>query len=179
MSKTVSLHDGRVLSLVPPTPDDALSLIAFHETVGGETDFLLSDEHGIPGLTESGEREYIEATLGMANTRMWLGFVEGELVCLCDVRGEARPRIAHNGGIGVVVKRAYWGLGVGTALMETMLAFARENEVLTRLHLDVRADNGRAVALYRRFGFVEYGRAHRYMRVNGECFDMIQMELLL
>ena len=179
METTHLLRDGRLLTLCAPTPDDALSLVAFHKRVGGETDFLTSDKDGIPGLTEPYEREYLEHTLGMDNTRMWLGFVEGELVCLCDVRAEQKPRLAHNGNLGIVVRKDFWHLTVGSILMREMVDFARANEVLTRLELTVRADNARAIALYERFGFTEYGRAHRYLRVDGNDFDMIQMELLL
>lgn len=174
-----TLHDGRRLTLRAPEIDDACALIDFHRRVGGETDYLLSDENGIPGLTEEDEKTYLSDTLAMDNTRMWLGFVDGELVCLCDVRAMARPRVAHNGSIGIVVRQDCWHVGVGHILMNEMVDFARRNDTLRRLELTVRADNDRAIALYKAFGFSEYGRAQRYVRVKGTYFDMLQMELLL
>mgnify|MGYP004421668729 CR=1 FL=1 len=40
-----------------------------------------------------------------------------------------------------------------SALMERILAFARENGV-EQVNLEVRSDNKRAIALYEKFGFV-------------------------
>ncbi len=174
-----TLRDGRTLTLREPVPDDALALIAFHKRVGGETDYLLSDENGISGMDEENERDYIEKTLGMANTRMCLALVGGEIVGLGNVRGEASPRIAHNGGMGIAIRRDCWGLGVGRILMRTLIGFARANGTLKRLELSARADNERAIALYERFGFVICGRAHRQICVRGEYFDSVGMELLL
>lgn len=174
-----TLRDGRTLTLREPSPDDAGALVAFHKAVGGETDYLLSDENGIPGLTEETERAYLKETLSMPNTRMLLAVVEGEVVGLADVRAESRPRIAHNGVVGIVVRRDCWDKGVGHILLSALTDFARENGTLTRMELYVRADNERAIRLYRDFGFTEFGCAHRYMLVRGEYYDMLQMELLL
>ncbi len=52
-------------------------------------------------------------------------------------------------------------LGVGAALLHAALAQARR-EGLARAQLELRASNGAALALYRRFGFVAVGRRARY-----------------
>lgn len=176
---SLTLRDGRTLLLRPPVPDDAPALIAFHKQAGGETDYLLSDENGIFGMTEENERAYLEKTLEMPNTRMYLAIVNGQIMGLADVRGEARPRTAHNGSVGIAILRDCWGVGVGSALLGALIAFARANGTLKRLELDTRADNKRAIALYERFGFVACGCAHRHICVRGEYFDSLWMELLL
>lgn len=51
--------------------------------------------------------------------------------------------------------------GVGTALLWGLLQWAREQGA-RRMTLEVRADNEAALALYRRFGFVELGRRPGY-----------------
>ncbi len=179
MPTEYTLCDGRTLTLRSPAPDDAAALVMFHKRVGGESDFLLSDENGIFGLTEQIERAYLKETLSMPNTRMLLAVKDEEIVGLADVRAEQRPRLKHIGSVGIVVRKDCWHVGAGHILMRSLVEFARENEVLTRLELTVRADNDRAIRLYREFGFTEYGLAHRYMCVSGAYFDMLQMELLL
>lgn len=176
---TTTLRDGRTLCLREPTLDDAAQLVEYAKTIGGETDFLLCDENGIPGLTVEGELEYIQSTLEMPNTRMLLGFVDGYLAALADVRSMARPRVAHNATLSLTVKRAYWGLGIGTALMEELVAFSKGTSGLKNLRLDVRADNVRAIRLYERFGFQACGRFANAMCVNGQYFDLIDMQLEL
>jgi putative acetyltransferase len=68
----------------------------------------------------------------------------------------ALNRRAHCGSIELVaVHEAWQRQGVGSALMAALLDIADNWLNLKRLHLAVLADNAAAVALYRRFGFVE------------------------
>jgi ribosomal protein S18 acetylase RimI-like enzyme len=64
-----------------------------------------------------------------------------------------------------------------------MLAAAIERareDGLHKLSLEVFPHNGAAIALYRKFGFVEEGRRVRhYRRANGERWDSIVMGLEL
>jgi putative acetyltransferase len=79
----------------------------------------------------------------------------------------------------MMVARDWRGRGVGTALMEHAIAWARE-QGLHKLALDVFAHNEPAIALYRKLGFVEEGRhVKHYRRSNGELWDAIPMGLLL
>lgn len=54
-----------------------------------------------------------------------------------------------------------WGQGIGRALLTELLAEARRRAV-TAVFLEVRSDNPRAQALYRRFGFEEIGVRRGY-----------------
>ena len=83
------------------------------------------------------------------------------------------------GEIGMAVARDWRGRGVGSALLETAIGWARE-QGLHKLSLDVFAHNERAIALYRKFGFVEEGRrVKHYRRRSGELWDALEMGLLL
>lgn len=83
------------------------------------------------------------------------------------------------GEIGMMVARDWRGRGVGTALMEAAIAWARE-QGLHKLSLDVFPHNEAAIALYRKLGFVEEGRrVKQYRRRNGELWDSIEMGLQL
>jgi RimJ/RimL family protein N-acetyltransferase len=104
-----------------------------------------------------------------------LAEVDGEIVGSIHVE-----RTKHGfGEIGMVVARDWRGRGVGSALMEAAIAWARE-QGLHKLSLSVFAHNAPAIALYRKFGFVEEGRRLKhYRRANGELWDGIEMGLLL
>lgn len=171
------LKDGRTLILRDPTLEDAQELLDFLKIVGSETDFLLADENGIEGLTLDGERDWITTTLAAANTRMFVGTVDGEIVLVCDVRAAGRTRIAHVGGVAISIKRAYWHLGIGNIAMQAMIDFAKSTGVLRTLSLEVHAENERAIALYKRFGFVEVGRHKARINVRGTYYDEILMDL--
>ena len=171
------LKDGRTLILRDPTLEDAEELLNYLKIVGGETDFLLADENGIDGLTLEGERDWITGTLKAPNTKMFLGVLDGEIVLVCDVRAAGRKRIAHVGGVAISIKRAYWHLGIGSIAMQAMIDFARSTNVLRSLSLEVHAENSRAIALYRRFGFVEVGRHKGRIHVGERYYDEILMDL--
>ena len=171
------LKDGRTLILRDPTLSDAQEMIDYLKTVGGETDFLLADENGIEGLTREGEEGWITSTLEAANTKMFVGTIDGEIVLICDVRAAERPRIAHVGGLAISIKRAYWHLGIGSIAMQAMIDFAKSTNFLRTLSLEVHAENERAIALYRRFGFVEVGRHKARINVRGIYYDEILMDL--
>lgn len=81
--------------------------------------------------------------------------------------------------IGMCVANEWRGKGVGSSLMDAAEAWAREQGV-HKLSLGVFAHNDRAIALYRKHGFVEEGRRVRhYRRKNGELFDSLEMGKLL
>lgn len=171
------LKDGRTLVLRDPTLADAQELIDYLKIVGAETDFLLADENGIEGLTLEAEQGWITDTLAAPNTKMFVGTIDGEIVLVCDVRAAGRPRIAHVGGIAISIKRAYWRLGIGSIAMWAMIDFAKSTNFLRSLSLEVREGNGRAIALYKRFGFVEVGRHKAKINIRGTYFDEILMDL--
>lgn len=172
-----TLKDGRTLILRDPTLEDAEELLDFLKIVGGETDFLLCDENGIDGLSLEGERDWITTTLSAPNTKMFVGVIDGEIVLVCDVRAAGRKRIAHVGGVAISIKRGYWHLGIGSIAMQAMVDFAKSTHALRTLSLEVREGNERAIALYRRFGFVEVGRHKGRIHVRESYFDEILMDL--
>lgn len=71
------------------------------------------------------------------------------------------------------------GRGVGTAFVAAAIEQARARG-LHKLALSVFPHNGAAIAVYRKFGFVEEGRLTKHIRrADGELWDLIQMGLLL
>jgi RimJ/RimL family protein N-acetyltransferase len=81
--------------------------------------------------------------------------------------------------IGMAVARAWRGRGIGSALLAAGIEKARA-EGLHKLSLEVFPQNEAALALYRRFGFVEEGRRRKhYRRASGELWDSIVMGIQL
>jgi [ribosomal protein S18]-alanine N-acetyltransferase len=67
--------------------------------------------------------------------------------------------------MNIAVDPAVRGQGVGTALLEQMVARAGEDAAYT---LEVRPSNATAIALYERFGFRSAGTRRRYYHDTGE-----------
>jgi RimJ/RimL family protein N-acetyltransferase len=83
------------------------------------------------------------------------------------------------GEFGMFVDSGWRGHGVGAALVQAAIAWAR-GQGLHKLCLEVFAHNTAAIALYRKCGFVAEGRRVRqYRRASGELWDSVMMGLLL
>jgi putative acetyltransferase len=79
----------------------------------------------------------------------------------------------------MAVTREWRGRAVGSALMVAGIEWARQRG-LHKLSLSVWPHNAAAIALYRKYGFVEEGRrVKQYRRANGELWDTVEMGLLL
>ena len=69
-----------------------------------------------------------------------------------------------------------WGQGIGTALLQALLAEAARRGC-TEVFLEVRTDNSRAQELYRRHDFAEIGIRRGYYQPSGA--DALVMRLTL
>jgi ribosomal protein S18 acetylase RimI-like enzyme len=92
--------------------------------------------------------------------------------------------IHHVAVLGIGVHPEAQGIGLGRALLEALLGWVRDHrdddgDRIRRVELHVRADNPRAVALYRSLGFKEEGsRRGLVRRDDGSFVDDIGMGLL-
>ena len=81
--------------------------------------------------------------------------------------------------LGMFIADGWRGRGVGSALMEAAIAWARSSPA-HKIALSLWPHNEAARALYDKFGFVEEGVLRRhYRRQNGEVWDAVVMGLLL
>lgn len=175
MEKSVVLRDGSVLQIFRPRGENAAEILEYLKIVGGETRFLLMDENGL-GISEEREAKILEAAYVEPRGGMHFGKINREIACMFSLSCHPRRRLAHTGEIALSVRKKYWHIGVGSAIMETLIELAKEAS-LKNVELGVYADNERAIALYRRFGFEEIGRHRGKMYVDGEYYDEILMDL--
>lgn len=105
--------------------------------------------------------------------------VAGDVVGNLGLTRFTRPRRAHVGEIGMAVRDDWHGKGVGSVLMEAALDLADNWLGLRRIELHVHADNERAIALYRKFGFEVEGTHRAYAIRNGVYVDSLSMARLI
>ncbi len=76
----------------------------------------------------------------------------------------------------IAVATARWGQGIGSALLERLLAEARRRGC-TEVFLEVRADNERAQRLYRWRGFTDVGIRRAYYQPSGTDAIVMRLDL--
>ena len=95
----------------------------------------------------------------------------------CDIFPAWAHAIQHCGALGMGVLSEYRGRGIGRRLLVACIAKAKAKGI-TRVELEVRADNEPAIRLYERVGFVLEARKRNAMRFDGTYYDSLQMSLL-
>lgn len=87
-------------------------------------------------------------------------------------------RRAHVRGLGIGIAPEWQGRGLGRRMIERLLDWADNWGGVLRVELHVHADNERAMALYRKLGFVEEGRHKGYALKGGRYVDSFSMARL-
>ena len=157
---------------------DAEAVLAYCRCVGGESDNLTFGSEGV-AITLERERDYLES-IRQSDRQLYLLAVEdGEIIGSGIFESYAKPRLSHRGVISMSVRKDRWGQGVGSNLMAALLDFARETARVEVVSLEVRSDNARAIALYRKFGFETVGAFEGYMKIGGQYVSCDTMRLQL
>ena len=177
--KTITLRDGRPCVLRNGTAEDARATLDSFNLTHAETDYLLTYP-GEGGRSLEGEAEYLQGRSESEDEIEILAEAGGLIVGSAGVcRVGSWEKLRHRAEFGIGIERAYWGLGIGRALVEACIACASAAGY-AQLELEVVADNERALALYQSAGFVEYGRNPRGFRTRqGGWQELVLMRLEL
>ena len=99
-------------------------------------------------------------------------FIDGGLYGVTVLERTAAEKLAHNAWVcGVYVTASARQRGVGGALLDAVIAYARGLPHLRHLKLSVNAANMAAIALYRSRGFTAYGLEREFLCVEGVYHD--------
>ncbi|WP_054309794.1 GNAT family N-acetyltransferase [Mesorhizobium sp. 1M-11] len=120
-----------------------------------------------------GTRDFVRGMIEKRNPQ-FVAVVQDEVVGWCDISRHERPVHAHRGTLGMGIIPAYRGHGLGQQLIETTLEEARRQGIV-RVELSAYADNARAIALYRKVGFVQEGVERDAACIDGRYLDMVIM----
>jgi RimJ/RimL family protein N-acetyltransferase len=112
--------------------------------------------------------------------RLWLARdARDTVVGHVDLSGGRLHTELHRAELGIGIVTAHRGIGLGPALLDTALEWARNGAVLDYIDLGVFAQNPRARRLYRRFGFEQTGLITDCFRVEGVVIDDVRMAVRL
>ena len=178
-AKTVLLAGGQELLVRNASASDARALRDVMQRTHAETDYLLSypDEQSVD---EEQEARSLAETEHSNNEVELVAVVDGKIVGSAGVSAvRSRRKVAHRARFGISILKEYWGMGIGRMLTDASIDCARQAGY-TQLELEVVADNERAVSLYRRAGFEEYGRNPRGYRSAAVGYqELVHMRLEL
>lgn len=177
--KTINLKDGRSCLIRNATSHDAEGVLSNLKKVHKETNYLLTypDEKAF-SIEE--EKNFLNQKEESAAEVQLCAIVGDVIVGLAGVSAIGEwEKISHRAELGVSIEKDYWRLGIGSALTAACIECATKAG-FRQLELEVVADNINAIALYKKMGFVEYGRNPRgfLLRSSGDQ-ELILMRLEL
>ena len=83
------------------------------------------------------------------------------------------------GTLGIFIgDKAYREKGYGTEAIRLILDYGFNYLNLNNIKLDLMEFNERALACYKKCGFKEYGRRRKASYINGNYYDVIEMDIL-
>ncbi len=175
----ITLKNGASCCLRNGTAADGQAALDNFILTHAETDNLLTYPEETT-LTAAQESEYLQAKAESPNEVEILAIVDGKVAGTAGINAVGtRYKLQHRAEFGISIAKAFWSLGIGQALTAACIDCARKAGY-TQLELDVVADNASALALYKKFGFVEYGRNPQGFRTrNADYQELVLMRLAL
>ena len=156
----ILLKDGRKCVLRNGEEADGQAAFEKFNLTHAETDFLLSypDENSYNAEEEG---KFVQEKTDSADEIEIIAEVGGKIAGMAGIeKVGSKFKLKHRAEFGISVLREYWRLGIGKALVNACVKCAKDAGY-KQLELDVVADNEAALSLYKRAGFVEYGRNPR------------------
>ncbi|WP_408097331.1 GNAT family N-acetyltransferase [Peredibacter sp. HCB2-198] len=110
---------------------------------------------------------------------IWVAVVDGRFVGHLNLKCGTVDAQKHRMRLGMGIENDYRSQGIGKALMEQAIAWAKAQEHISWIDLSVFAKNVVARKMYASFGFKEQGTIEDALRVENEIIDDVQMTLKL
>ncbi len=159
-------------------PGDAGALVALAEEVASEPEgWLISDG---AWRTPGEERRFLRALRRYSDAAVFVAEISTSngIVGRMSLGRDPHPASRHVADIGLMVAASHRRRGIGNALLEAAVDWARATGV-RKLELHVFPHNEAAIALYERFGFRREGYRRGHYRRGPEYLDAILMALEL
>lgn len=164
---------GKKIIVRDIAPDDVDRLFGYITELGMEDTYIHANPQSL--ITYEEELEYVTDSIKkIANKQMikLLAFFEDELIGIVDVTVQPR-RMQHVGRLGITIKKAYRGDGIGKQLMRIAIIGAEASLNLNQIILGCFANNAVGLALYNTLGFKEYGRLPKAVQRQGKYIDEV------
>jgi len=170
-------HKQDILIIRQAELDDARPLINLQKAVESESDFMLYGD-GERQQSVQGIRKMIAEYKKSKKSAFLIALLNGQYAGYLVVVGQTAPRATHRAGIVLGVKEEFQRKGIASALLLEADRWAEKTEI-SRLELTVVKENEKAIALYKKVGFVVEGTRHHSLCINGKNTDELYMAKLI
>lgn len=171
-TRTMRMKDGREAVIRRATLGDCPGLVESWKAMARDGRGMVTDES--EKTLESAQKSvgsYIDGENAGDNGACFVAVLGGRVVGDANVRRLNAAKVRHVAVLGLGVHPEFQALGLGRALMESVIEWSIA-QCVVRLELKVRCDNDRAMRLYESLGFVTEGvRARFILETDGRFVD--------
>jgi RimJ/RimL family protein N-acetyltransferase len=151
---------------------DAPALVDLARQVSAEPEGWLISAGEARGAGD--ERRFLRTIRRSPHAAVFVAKAPEGIVGRLSVARDPHPASAHVADLGLMVAKSHRRRGIGWALMEQAVEWARASGV-TKLELHVFPHNAAAIELYERFGFEREGYRRGHYKSSGRLVDAILM----
>ena len=157
------------------TVEDAHAIVTAEKEIAETPGYFCSQP------SELSEQNVIKTISSLADSEKGIYLVaerDGKIVGHAFLEPLHLKAICHVAELSIGVHHGWQEKGIGTALMEELIAWAKQSKTIEKIELNVRASNDRAIALYKKMGFIEEGRLKKRIKINeSQYIDDVLMAL--
>jgi len=155
---------------------DAVQMVELFAKVDNETAFMMME----PGERKISVEDQVKRISSFANANdklMAVTEIDDELAGFIVASSGMANRNRHSAYMVIGIQKAFWGQGIGSALIKFMEAWVNKTGI-HRVEFTVMEGNSAARALYKKHGYAEEGIKRDSLNVNGSYVNEIYMSKL-
>lgn len=133
------------------------------EQIIKHTKIVLTENPHVMGTTLEEFTTTIEEEKEWINSHQKQGLllvaeVDENIIGILNFCLSPRKKFRHQGLFGMSIQEAFTNKGIGGSLIKKLLEWAKDDNRVEKISLEVFSNNERAIHLYKKFGFTEEGR---------------------
>jgi ribosomal protein S18 acetylase RimI-like enzyme len=169
--KTVTVREATIL--------DAERMLYAGSKALRNAPYMLSTAEDMQNVTVEDMKKLLKTYVQNPSYVQFIAEVDGELVGAIEFKSGDKEKISHQGSFGMTVLPEYRNYGIGRALLETLINWAKNNSRIEKVCLEVMEGNIGAIKLYKTMGFVEEGRKIKGVKLEDSYQDLILMAIFV
>ena len=165
------LKDGRKGIIRHAEKNDAYSLLKLFDTIIAHDEYNVTTVADVEKLNMTVEKEekYIEDHSKDGNLLL-LAEIDKRIIGMVGIENGGRQRTVHIGTLHINVDSGYRRNGIATKLLKTALEWAKDDQLIEKIELEVFANHTGALTLYKNFNFIEQGRKVKEIKIGSDNY---------
>lgn len=176
---TSKTKDGKTVKIREAQEQDAERMLNSASKALINAPYMLSTVEDVKKMSVDAIQKSLKAYYENPNYVQFIAEVDGILVGTIDFKNGNKQKISHQGAFAMTILPEYRNYGIGRALLETLINWARNNNKIEKVCLEVMEDNFGAIQLYKNLGFFEEGRKAKGVKLDDGYQDLILMALFV